>query len=124
VNEMSIIDKIKAGDYETKLEYPRSTAEGDLRRLQNNVVLPSWEAEHNQAVAKLRAKVVEHKAALAAYNADCERLHRLFRSDLEFEHAMVGHHKADLLYQIASYGCNYDYRTIAYRYDDLVELAR
>lgn len=71
------------------------------------------------------ARATHDRPVYEAYEADINRLHQLFRSDLEHEFGMVGHPKADALFRLAwEHGHASGHAEVASYYSEFAELAK
>jgi len=134
---MSVHAKANSGDYNNKLDY---LVQKDFQKVyvyaRGNVIANGVPRntidEHQMNAWKTTGHTVEIeddkeglKAARAAYGAETARLEALFRSDLEDEHDMKGHPKANMLFSKAwSLGHSAGYSEVANYYDDLVDLVK
>lgn len=129
--------KANSGDYNNKLDYP---VQKDFQKVyvyaRGNVIANGVPRntidEHQMTAWKTAGHTVEiedgktaYRAATQAYGAETVRLEKQFRSDLEDEHDMKGHPKANMLFSKAwSLGHSAGYSEVANYYDDLVDLVK
>ena len=120
---MSIFAKIENGDYLTKLPYPPKVVENPLvfKSVKN---MTDDEVDRLAAVvAEYRQSIADRDAAKVARRVDATRLQEQFKKDIEAEYNMVGHPKADLLFEKAwDMGHSSGYNEVAQYYNDLHEL--
>ena len=120
---MNVIDKIRNGDYKLTLSYPThprrpaapapATATSSLVRA------------YADALDVYDMEMEAWRSALNDYNSQMNFLARKFRADLEAEHDMAGHTKAEKLYSLAyEHGHSSGYEEIAYWYEELVDLVK
>jgi hypothetical protein len=96
---INVLDAIAQGRYENKVPYE------------------AWRMTRNGAE---RRREQRNK-----YRAEEARLISLFKADLENQHGVAGHPKADRLFELAwDYGHSSGYNEVAYYYDDLAELIK
>jgi hypothetical protein len=120
---MSVADKIRAGEYKSKVQWP---------------TMPEKPAVLNKRVMDVTAEDLARAAEIKArYDADMQAYKdqkRLYaqseqqgiaklREDLEREYGLSGHRKADLLWHKAwEHGHSSGLEEVAQWYDDLAEL--
>ena len=134
---MSVQAKANDGAYRNNLDYPSQKdfqkvyvyargnliANGVARNTVDDHQISAWKTTGH--TVEIEDDKVALKAARQAYGAETARLEALFRSDLEDEHGMKGHPKADLLFSKAwSMGHSSGYGEVANYYDDLVDLVK
>jgi hypothetical protein len=96
---INVLDAIREGRYENKVTYE------------------AWRMRKHDA-KKSREQLNKRRAEEA-------RLNSLFKADLENQHGVAGHPKADRLFELAwDYGHSSGYNEVAYYYDDLAELIK
>lgn len=97
--KISTKDKIEMGLFENKLPYP----------------LIAGSKQSKQEITEARQ----------AYRSEDVRIHNEFRKSLEEEFGMVGHPKANKLFEIAwREGHSEGYQSIVYWYEELYELVK
>lgn len=119
----STYEKANEGAYKSKLDFGvRAQEPAVLRRMARDLTADELHDMANVKAEYERAKA-EQKAKEAAYHKDEGRLMGDFRKDLETEHGMTGHPKADKLYGLAwDYGHSAGLAEVAIHYDAFVEL--
>lgn len=109
---MNVIDAIREGRYKNTVPYSVDRVPIDENRM-----------TVRQAREHAEAEKARHRAQRELHRAEEARLDRLFRADLEEEHGLAGHPKAELLFDIAWDDAHSDgYEQIAYRYERLAGL--
>lgn len=111
---MSVYDKIKAGDYESKMprEYVKIPIDPDVMTVNQ---AKKHEDEQNRARA-------DHRHAV---RHDQARLEDQFRADLADEHGITGHPKEPVLWgMVYSHSRSDGLVSMASYYEDLVELVK
>jgi len=122
---MSVYDKIRNGDYATKLPSPtRPGMPPLLARLARTLtddeirILPQVKAEYDAAS-------LAYRDAISMRRADASRLEHAFRDDMEDEFGMAGHPKADKLYELAyTRGGSDGWEAILAEYETLADLVK
>jgi len=120
---MSVYQAVQDGEYKNKLEYPATVREpAVLRKVARD--LTADEAKSLPAVcAQYAADKEAYVAARQAYNEETAALTSKLKADLEAEHGLVGHPKADKVWAKAwEDGHSSGYGEVASIYDDLAEL--
>lgn len=121
----TVWERANAGAYKPSGDYPARPIEpGVLRKSAG--LLTAEEIAELPAIREAydAAKTAQH-GAQKAYNEEQGRLFARFKADLEEEHGMTGHPKADLLFEKAwDRGHSNGYAEVAMVYDDLVELVK
>jgi hypothetical protein len=89
----------------------------------------TMDVSHNIAAGKYKNKLSyagpKQREIFEKYHAESRRLDGLFRSDLEAEHGLVGHSKADLLFRLAwAAGHASGYSDVEYHYSTMAELLK
>lgn len=110
--EDDVIEAIRAGKYETAVPMSIEPLILDKDEMTGRQVREMQEAH--------RLRQLEQREA---YRADRARLRDLFKADLEAEHGVVGHPKADKLFDLAwEYGHSDGHESVAYHYGELMGL--
>ena len=79
----------------------------------------------NISQGKYRNRLEFFETTRDIYRAETNRLDAQFRADLEAEHGLANHPKADKIYSLAwEYGHSAGYIEVALYYEDLIELIR
>jgi len=103
---MNIYEKIKNGDYETKLPYPKrpnmncfkcgnncSTSHGNIKKFCADCGTPVQE--------EYESRLKTYQKILSEYKDDTRRLHNLFKTDALSYCEISNHKKADVAFRIA-----------------------
>ena len=111
---VNVFDAIAEGRYKNNVPYDR---EPDPVNEETMTVRQAREHKEKQKLLRNEQRELHH--------AEQHRLDALFKADLEAEHNVVGHPKADKLFSIAwQRGHAYGYYDVACIYDDIVELIK
>lgn len=121
----TVREKLSVGAYKTKLSWPETPKEPDVLKKLARHLTDEEAASLTEVRAAFKAAEKAAKSAERAYRADVSRLEDQLRTDLEAEHGMAGHHKADLLWEKAwERGHSCGLSEVASNYEDLVVLAK
>jgi len=123
VENMSVIERVRAGHYNPTMEYPRKPVSPSI--LYKKVV--NLSADEIASLLEIKATYEEELRVYAEYralyNANNGGVKRDFQSDLEKEYDLVGHPKASKLYEIAyDMGHSSGMEDVAHYYCQLSEL--
>lgn len=111
---MSVYEDINAGKYENKVAYDVADPEPDKTKV--------TAAEYETWQAGRRGR---KNAQRQLWQAENDRLARLFQADLEAEHGLTGHPKAAMLFGIAwERGHSSGYTDVANVYDEISQLLK
>jgi hypothetical protein len=120
---MSVADKIRNGEYKSKVQWPNTPEKPAV--LNKRVMDLSTEdlAQAAEIKARYEADMQAYKDQKRLYAQSEQQGIAQLREDLEWEHGLSGHHKADLLWSKAwEHGHGYGLEEVAQRYNDLAEL--
>jgi cytochrome c556 len=98
---MNVRDRKFQGDYETKIPCPTKPRVPDLLRKTVASLSTDELARVVQVKAEYEAALDRHTADVVAYREDVQRLRVVFRRDVETEHGMTGHPKANQVWDMA-----------------------
>jgi hypothetical protein len=121
----TVYERARNNEYKPATDYPSKPAQPAILRkkvseLSNDEItaVPAIREAYN-------ADIEAYERAKYAYNNEQGRLHAKFKADLEEEHGLVGHPKADKLFSKAWEDGHYaGYAEVALKYDDLVDLVK
>ena len=120
----SVRENLSSGKYKTTLAYPDKPVKPDSK-VDLATVSDKEVADRRAALRKYEEDFVAYKAAKLAYGEDEGRLHKLFCDDLEAEHGMAGHPKADKLMNMAyDKGHSGGMGDVVTEYEELLELVK
>ena len=118
---MDVWTKLEANAYRNRDPYP----ERPRKPVLSKDATPAQIRAYADALEAYDSQLVEYRALVAAWNAHSVALEGEFRRDLEITYDMVGHPKADLLYDKAyEKGHSGGMQEVANYYSDLVELVK
>lgn len=119
----SVHQLVCEGAYKTKLPYPARVTEPEVLRKRAKDMDAAEIASLTAVKAEWEQAKRDYEAARRAYNTDDNRLEAQFRADLEAEHGMTGHPKADKLWSKAySDGHSGGMSEVSNVYGELVDL--
>ena len=122
---MGVYQAVQDGEYKNSLPYPERVKEPAVLRKSARDLTDDEVASLAAVKAQYVADVEAHERAKYAYRQEEGRLFAKFRADLEAEYGLVGHPKADALFNRAwEQGHSAGFGEVATIYDDLVELVR
>ena len=121
--EMSVTERVREGEYKTKLPYPERVKEPEILSRRARDLTSDEVASIARVKAQYEADKIACDKARKAYSEDERRLESQFKADLEAEYKMIGHPKADLLWGKAwDHGHANGLHEVAFYYGDFVEL--
>lgn len=111
---MDVQENIKAGKYKNNVPYDCDTAP-----INPDAMTITQAAKHKEKQKELQ------RAQRRLHQEEEARLNALFRADLEAEHGLTGHPKANKLWDIAwDRGHSSGLSSVAWEYSDLAELVQ
>jgi hypothetical protein len=122
---MDVYAAVRNGDYENKLQFPAHVAmPAVLRKVARDLTkeeLATLAAVRDQYELAKEA----FKEARDAYSKETSELTMKLKADLEAEHGLVGHPKADMLWSKAyEHGHSSGFAEVVVYYDDLADLLK
>lgn len=122
---MTVLDKVRDGEYKTKLVYPTKPVMPDVLKKRALELTTEEMVNIKQVIADWETAQLQYPVLRQNYFDDQNRLEEQFRIDLAEENGLVGHPKEPKLFAIAwEYGHSSGLHEVAYHYEEFAALVR